>query len=151
MSRGERHHRHHGQQQQHQDRSQRQLRVAERMRHLLAEHLLRGELHDPRLAGASLTVSEVRVSPDLKNATVFTAALGREPTPEALAALQRASAHLGGWLARQMHLKYAPRLRFVADESFARADRIERLIHPPLLAEDQDGGDGAKDPDDGPA
>lgn len=118
MSRGE-----------HQDRSQRQLRVAEQMRHLLAEHLVRGELHDPRLAGTSLTVTEVRVSRDLKNATVFTAALGAEPSAEVLAALQHAAAHLGGWLARQMHLKYAPKLRFVADETFARADRIERLIH----------------------
>lgn len=119
MSRGE-----------HQARSQRQLRVAERMRHLLAEHLLRGELRDPRLAGTSLTVSEVRVSRDLRNATVFTAALGREPTPEVLAGLQHAAAHLGGWLAREMHLRSAPRLSFVADESFARADRIERLIQP---------------------
>ncbi len=136
MSRGE-----------HQDRSQRQLRVAEQMRHLLAEHLIRGELHDPRLAGASLTVSEVRVSRDLKSATVFTAALGREPTPEVLAALQRAAAHLGGWLARQMHLKYAPRLQFVADESFARADRVERLIHPSPIV----GADDREDHDDGPA
>jgi len=125
------------------ERSQRQLRVAEQMRHLLAEHLLRGELHDPRLAGASLTVSEVRVSRDLKSATVFTAALGVEPSPEVLAALQHAAAHLGGWLARQMHLKYAPRLRFVADESFAYADRIERLLHAsPRQRHQEDDGDG---------
>lgn len=129
MSRGE-----------HQDRSQRQLRVAEQMRHLLAEHLLRGELHDPRLRGTSLTVSEVRVSRDLKNGTVFLAALGREPTPEVLAALQHAGPYLGGWLARQMHLKYAPKLRFLADDSFARADRIERLIH--VQPELKDGDDG---------
>ncbi|MFO1072975.1 MAG: 30S ribosome-binding factor RbfA [Geminicoccaceae bacterium] len=129
------------------DRSQRQLRVAEQMRHLLAEHLLRGELHDPRLAGTSLTVSEVRVSRDLKNATVFTAALGMEPGREVLAALQHASAHLGGWLARQMHLKYAPRLSFVADESFAKADRIERmLLSEPALHHHED-----EDADDGPA
>lgn len=137
MSRGEHH----------PDRSQRQLRVAEQMRHLLAEHLLRGELHDPRLADASLTVSEVKVSRDLKNATVFTAALGREPAVEVLAALQHAAPRLGGWLARQMHLKYAPRLHFVADESFARADRIERLIHPSPLV----GAAAGKDPDDEPA
>jgi ribosome-binding factor A len=110
--------------------SQRQLRVAERMRHLLAEHLLRGDLHDPRLAARSLTVSEVRVSRDLKNATVYAAELGREElSAEAAEALQRAAPHLGGWLARQMHLKYAPKLRFVADESFAHAARIGRLLH----------------------
>jgi ribosome-binding factor A len=125
------------------ERTQRQLRVAEQMRHLLAEHLLRGELHDPRLAGVSLTVSEVRVSRDLKSATVFTAALGAEPSQEVLAALQHAASHLGGWLARQMHLKYAPRLRFVADESFAHADRIERLLHDPARQRRQeDDGDG---------
>lgn len=110
------------------ERSQRQLRVGEEMRHLLAEHLVRGELRDPRLAGASLTVSEVQVSRDLKNATVFTTALGAEPSREVLAALDRAAAYLGGWVARQMHLKYAPRLRFVADERFRRAERIERLL-----------------------
>lgn len=141
MNRGER-----------QDRSQRQLRVAEQMRHLLAEHLLRGELHDPRLAHASLTVSEVRVSRDLKNATVFTAALGSEPSPEVLAALQHAAAHLGGWLARQMHLKYAPRLQFVADESFARADRIERLVHPTsVVGVPESEANKAEDRDNGPA
>ena len=128
-----------------QDRSQRQLRVAEQMRHLLAEHLLRGELHDPRLAGASLTVSEVQISRDLKSATVFTAALGAEPSVEVLAALQHAAAYLGGWLAREMHLKYAPRLRFVADESFAQADRIERLLHGELRAVPR-----ADEHDDGP-
>jgi ribosome-binding factor A len=125
--------------------SQRQLRVAEQMRHLLAEHLLRGDLHDPRLAGRSLTVSEVRVSRDLKNATVFTAELGGRLTPEAAAALQHAAARLGGWLARQMHLKYAPKLHFVADETFAQAARIEQLLHEAHLPhqDDEDDDDGA--------
>jgi ribosome-binding factor A len=126
-----------------QEPSQRQLRVAEQMRHLLAEHLLRGDLHDPRLAGRSLTVSEVRVSRDLKNATVFTAELGGELSPDAAAALQHAAAHLGGWLARQMHLKYAPRLHFVADETFARAARIDQLLHDTHRPHDEDDDDGA--------
>ena len=108
--------------------SQRQLRVGEQMRHLLAEHLLRGDFRDPRLAGRNLTVAEVRVSRDLKTATVFTTELGGELTRETATALQHASPYLGGWLARQMHLKYAPRLRFVADESFAYAARIGRLL-----------------------
>ena len=123
--------------------SQRQLRVAEQMRHLLAEQLLRGDLHDPRLAGRSLTVAEVRISRDLKSATVFTTELGGELTQETAAALQQAAPYLGGWLARQMHLKYAPRLRFVPDETFAHAARIGALLqearsaHGP--AEDDDG------------
>ncbi len=124
--------------------SQRQLRVGEQMRHLLAEFLLRGDLHDPRLAGRSLTIAEVRCSRDLKTAVVYTTELGRELSPEAIEALQHASAHLGGWLARQMHLKYAPRLRFVRDETFAHAARIGALLHdahlhPSVSEDDSDG------------
>ena len=123
--------------------TQRQLRVAEQMRHLLAENLIRGELRDPRLAGRHLTVAEVRVSRDLKSATVFTTELGGELSRDVAAALQQASAYLGGWLARQMHLKYAPRLHFVADETFAHAAKIDRLLHEahraPEREEDSDG------------
>ena len=123
--------------------SQRQLRVAEQMRHLLAEQLLRGDLRDPRLAGRSLTVAEVRVSRDLKSATVFATELGGELSHEVADALQHASPYLGGWLARQMHLKYAPRLHFVADETFAHAAKIDRLLHEahraPAREEDSDG------------
>lgn len=125
-----------------QEPSQRQLRVAEQMRHLLAEHLLRGELHDPRLAGRSLTVAEVRVSRDLKAATVFIAELGRALAPEVLTALQHAAAHLGGRLAREMHLKYAPKLRFVPDETFAHAARIEQLLHDAHLPREREEEDG---------
>jgi ribosome-binding factor A len=128
-----------------QEPSQRQLRVAEQMRHLLAEHLLRGDLHDPRLAGRSLTVSEVRISRDLKNATVYVAELGGELSADAAAGLQHASRLLGGWLAREMHLKYAPRLSFVPDETFAHAARIGELLHNALRPHDEneDGNDGA--------
>ncbi|MFZ1427829.1 MAG: 30S ribosome-binding factor RbfA [Geminicoccaceae bacterium] len=124
--------------------SQRQLRVGEQMRHLLAEFLLRGDLHDPRLVGRSLTVAEVRCSRDLKTAVVYTTELGRELSPEAIEALQHAASHLAGWLARQMHLKYAPKLRFVQDETFAYAARIGALLHdaqlPPPAAEDENNG-----------
>ena len=125
--------------------SQRQLRVAEQMRHLLAEHLIRGDLRDPRLANRHLTVAEVRVSRDLKSATVYTTELGGELTQETATALQQASAYLGGWLARQMHLKYAPRLRFVADETFAYAARIGQLLHDAQLPARprEDDADGA--------
>lgn len=126
-------------------RSQRQLRVAEQMRHLLAECLMRGEVHDPRLASRSLTVTEVRISRDLKAATVYMSELGRDLDTEALVALDRAAAFLGGWLARQMHLKYAPTLRFVADETFARAARINQLLHETqaALRDDEEDGDGS--------
>lgn len=125
--------------------SQRQLRVGEQMRHLLAEYILRGDLHDPRLAGRSLTVAEVRCSRDLKTATVYTTELGRDLSPEAMTALQHAASHLAGWLARQMHLKYAPKLRFVPDETFAHAARIGALLHDAERprAADEDETDGA--------
>jgi ribosome-binding factor A len=125
--------------------SQRQLRVAEQMRHLLAEQLLRGDLRDPRLANRNLTVAEVRVSRDLKSATVFTTELGGELTQETATALQQAASYLGGWLARQMHLKYAPRLRFVPDETFAYAARIGELLRDARLPDraGEDDADGA--------
>lgn len=113
------------------------------MRHLLAEHLLRGELHDPRLAGCSLTITEVKISPDLKNATVYTSELGGKLSGEVMAALQHAAPHLAGWLTREMHLRYAPRLRFVADETFSHAAKIDQLLRDahrsPAGREDDDG------------
>ena len=108
--------------------SQRQLRVAEQIRHLLADALLRGQVHDPRLAGLSLTIGEVRVSPDLRHATVYANELGRSLSAEALAGLSHAAPWLGGLLAREMHLKYAPRLQFVGDTLYDEAARLERLL-----------------------
>jgi ribosome-binding factor A len=108
--------------------TQRQLRVAECIRHLLAESLMRGEIHDARLEAASVTVAEVRVSRDLRYAKVFATELGRPLSLETRAALERAAPSLAGRLARQMHLKYAPRLHFVADALFDEAARIERLL-----------------------
>ncbi|MCS6878128.1 MAG: 30S ribosome-binding factor RbfA [Geminicoccaceae bacterium] len=108
--------------------TQRQLRVAEQMRHLIAEALLRGEIRDPRLQGRSVTIAEVRVSRDLRHARVFATELGKPLSAEAAAALARAAPWLGGHLARAMHLKFAPKLEFVADTLFERADRVERLL-----------------------
>lgn len=108
--------------------SQRQLRVAEAIRHLLAEALLRGELHDPRLDGVSVTVGEVRIGRDLKHALVYVTELAGPIRPEVLAALKRAAPRLAGRLAREIHLKYAPRLEFVADGLFDEAARMERLL-----------------------
>lgn len=108
--------------------SQRQLRVGEQIRHLLAEDLMRGEVHDTRLEGRSITISEVRMSRDLRHATVFASELGQRLQPPARKALEQAAARLGGRLARRMNLKYAPRLHFVGDELFDEAARMERLL-----------------------
>jgi ribosome-binding factor A len=107
---------------------QRQLRVGEGLRHVLAELLLRGEVHDPALGDAHLTVSEVRVTPDLRHALVFVTELGGELRPELHQALARAAPRLRGEVARRMRLKYAPELRFEADPSFRAAARIETLL-----------------------
>lgn len=105
------------------------MRVGEAMRHRLAELFMRRELNDPELQGADITVSEVRVSPDLKQATVFVAELGHDRVrPQVMRALIRAAGHLGGRLGRELDVKYAPRLRIVDDESFGEAARVEALI-----------------------
>jgi ribosome-binding factor A len=125
--------------------SQRQLRVGERIRHLLAEDLQRGALGDPRLESANVTVAEVRMSPDLKHARVYVTELGarlRAPTREAL---QAAAPVLGGRLARAINLKYAPKLSFVEDPSFAEAERIEGLIARARAAGAMGDGGGADD------
>jgi ribosome-binding factor A len=108
--------------------SQRQLRVGEGMRHVLAELLLRGEIHDPLIAEAHLTVSEVRVTPDLRHAVVFVTELGGELRAELSEALARAVPRLRGEVARRLHLKYAPELCFRPDASFREAARIEALL-----------------------
>jgi ribosome-binding factor A len=108
--------------------SQRQLRVGEAIRHAIAEMLMRDDLHQPALEGTHLTVTEARVSPDLRHATVFVAELGRGLRPEVQAALERVAPVLAGRVARAIHLKYAPVLRFVHDTSFEDARRIEELL-----------------------
>ena len=108
--------------------SQRQLRVGEQMRHVLADLLMRGGLREPALADAQLTVSEVRISADLRHAVVFVTELGGELAPDRLQALERAAPQLRGEVTRRMRLKYAPDLEFRPDRSFAEAARIETLL-----------------------
>jgi len=108
--------------------SQRQLRVGEELRHLLAELLLRGAVHDPVIAASHLTVAEVRVTPDLRHAIVYLTELGGELSDPVRAALERATPFLRGEVARRMRLKYAPELSFRADPSFSEAARIEALL-----------------------
>lgn len=108
--------------------TQRQLRVGEEIRHALVSILMREELHDPALQGVSLTISEVRISPDLKNATVFFLPLGGEDIETVTKGLGRAAPHLRGLLNNHIRLRGLPRLKFVPDESFAYAESIDRLL-----------------------
>lgn len=116
--------------------SQRQLRVGEEVRHALAEVFLRAEFRDPDLAGVSVTVSEVRISPDLRNATAFVLPLGGRDDATVLAALGRAAPYLRGELAKRLRLRFAANLSFKRDDSFDEAQRIDRLLHDPKVAAD---------------
>lgn len=108
--------------------SQRQLRVGEHIRHTLAELLLRGAVHDTAIEAAHLTVSEVRISRDLRRAVVYLTELAGPLQPETQRALERARPFLRGEVARSCHLKYAPELVFVPDTSFEEATRLERML-----------------------
>lgn len=108
--------------------SQRQLRVGEELRHALAWILERGEVRDPGLEGVMVTVTEVRVSPDLRNATAFVVPTGGGDAVPVVAALNRARSFLRRSVAHAVRLKFAPDLRFEADETFDQADRIEWLL-----------------------
>ena len=127
--------------------NQRQLRVGERLRHVLADLFSRGAVHDPVIAERPLTISEVRVTRDLRNATVYVVELGGHLSEDVKAALVRATPFLRGEVARRSNLKYAPMLTFRVDESFAESARIDALLaeakldHPGLSLEDVDSDD----------
>ena len=108
--------------------SQRQLRVGELIRRTLSDVLLRGDVHDPELNRHSITVGEVKASPDLKIATAYVLPLGGNDAEDALAALRRNTRELRHHVAKDMTLKYAPDLRFVLDETFDRMDETRRLF-----------------------
>jgi len=129
--------------------SQRQLRVGEELRHSLAAILLRGELHDPDLAGVSITVSEVRPSPDMKHATVFVTTLNGDKMDVVLPALRRAASFLRGQVAKTVRLRHTPQLSFQADTSFDYAQKINTLLHQDVIARDL--SDDDEDPSDGKA
>lgn len=116
--------------------SQRQLRAGELIRHALSEVLSREELHDEELAGVSITVTEVRMSPDLRQATCFVMPLAGRDSELVLTALKRCGAWLSGQVARRIELKFAPRLHFAVDHSFDEAARIEALLHRPDVRND---------------
>ena len=108
--------------------SQRQLRVGELIRHRLSETLMRADVHDPDLNRHSITVGEVRTSPDLKIATAYVMPLGGTDKEDALKALRRNSRELRHLVANGLNLKYAPELRFQLDETFDRMDDTRRLF-----------------------
>ena len=132
---------------------QRPLRVGEEIRHALS-HILTYEmdrLDDPELYGKSVTVTEVRVSPDLRSATAFVVPLGAtiEGTEAAplIKALNRAAGYFRGMLAREVRLQFSPTIRFKLDESFDEASRIEAALHDPAVARDLERDDDAEDGD----
>ena len=122
--------------------SQRQLRVGELMRHALSEMLTRGDVHDPVLEGHLITVPEVRMSADLRLATIYVMPLGGRDSEEVLQALERNKRFLRGEIAHHVNLKFAPEIRFRVDERFDEAERIEKLLRTPAVQRDLKHEDG---------
>lgn len=116
--------------------SQRQLRAGELIRHALVEIFQRGDFREPALQGVSITISEVRVSPDLKNASVYAAPLGGGAQKAVIEGLNHAAAHIRGLLGKKIELKFTPALRFHSDETFAEAQKIEEILSRPEVARD---------------
>ncbi len=119
----------------------RPLRVGEAIRHALSSVFARGELRDPELAGVSVTVTEVRVSPDLMQATAFVAPLGGGDIDKIVAALHRAAPYIRGQIVKAVKLRRAPNLGFVPDTSFDYASRIDAALRQPTVRRDTDGED----------
>lgn len=120
--------------------SQRQLRVGELVRHAVADILTQGSVHDPALEGHIITVPEVRMSPDLKLATVYVMPLGGREAKSIVEALERNKKYLRGEVGHRVNLKFAPDIRFRIDERFDEAERIEKLLKTPAVQKDLDSG-----------
>jgi ribosome-binding factor A len=131
----------HGQNQHAGGPSQRQLRVGEAVRHAVAELFTRGEVRDRVIEGHLISVPEVRMSPDLRLATIFVMPLGGRDGAAVLAALDRNKRYLRGAIARRVNLKFAPDIRFRLDERFTEAERIEELLRSPAVQRDLEGGE----------
>jgi len=133
MARGHHHHRESGH-----GLSQRQLRAGELVRHALAEIFSRGAVHDPVIETHLITVPEVRMTADLRLATIYVMPLGGHDAAEVLAALDRNKRFLRGEIARRVDMKFAPEIRFRIDDRFEEAARIEKLLRTPTVARDLD-------------
>ena len=117
-------------------RSVRLLRVGEQVRHALSDILMRGDVHDDVLATHTVSVTEVRMSPDLRHATVFVKSLLGRDEAAVIKALRTNTAYLQSEVARRVNLKYASRLKFLPDESFDEGSHIDRLLRSPTVARD---------------
>jgi ribosome-binding factor A len=124
-------------------RSVRLLRVGEQVRHILSEILMRGDVHDDVLARHSVSVTEVRMSPDLRHATVFVKSLLGSDEGEVLDALKRNVRYLRGEVAKRVNLKFSAQLKFLPDESFDEASHIDSILRSPRVAQDLDETDDA--------
>jgi ribosome-binding factor A len=122
--------------------SQRQLRAGELVRHALVEILREEDINDPDLSGVSVTLSEVRMSPDLKHAICFVEPLGGVHAPEVVKALNRHAKFLRGRLGRSIELKFTPALKFLHDESFETAARMDALFNRPDVKRDIESAEG---------
>ena len=118
--------------------SVRTLRVGEQIRHALADILLRGDVHDDVLAAHAVSITEVRMSPDLRHATVFVKTLGQQDEAAVITALKRHVRYLRGEVSRRVNTKYAADLKFLPDESFDEGGRIDALLRSPTVARDLD-------------
>ncbi|MEI9927747.1 MAG: 30S ribosome-binding factor RbfA [Sphingomonas sp.] len=125
-------------------RSVRLLRVGEQVRHALSDILMRGDVHDETLTKHLVSVTEVRMSPDLRHATIFVKPLLGKDEEVVLKALRTNTAYLQSEVARRVNTKYAARLKFLADESFDEGTRIDALLRDPRVAQDLE-GDGEAD------
>ena len=128
--------------------SQRQLRVGEALRHALAEVLGRNEIRDPHLDGESVTITQVKPSPDMRYATVYCEPLGGQNAKEIVAALNRHKGFLRGEMGHRLTMKFTPDLRFVEDESFAEALKIETILGSPEVQRDLTAHDGDESEED---
>ena len=123
--------------------SVRTLRVGEQVRHALSDVLMRGEVHDPVLASHMVSVTEVRMSPDLRHATAFVKPLLGKDEDEVLKALRTNTAFLQREVASSVKLRFAPKLKFIADESFDEGSHVDRLLRDPKVARDLAKDEGA--------
>lgn len=115
---------------------QRQLRVGEVIRHAIVSILAKGGLHDPELQGVSITVSEVRLTPDLRNARIFVTPLGGEDTRLVTHALNRAAPFIRRQLGKEIKMRYLPRISFESDDLFDQGEKIDQLLRSPEVARD---------------
>ncbi|HTT83973.1 MAG TPA: 30S ribosome-binding factor RbfA [Rhizomicrobium sp.] len=127
--------------------SQRQLRVGELLRHAISEILSRGEVRDPELESVSVTVTQVKPSPDMRHAVIYCEPLGGQNAERVIAALNRHRGFLRGLLGHAIRLKFTPELRFVEDQSFAEAEKIETILKSARVRRDLNAGPQSDDND----